>query len=354
MPIANIAESVDSTRGKPATRGRQRRPRWARVAAALLLGVLALNGLAYRHAYAMMHFAPVGGPRPPRPENLAWADKLTLLVRGVTIPRPVNTTTPAAYDLPFRVCMIPEASAVRLEGWLIPHDQPRGLVVLFHGYQAAKSSLLPEARVYHALGYSCLLVDFRGSGGSSGNETTLGCREADDVAAAFAYARGVAEGRPIILHGFSMGAAAILRAVALQGVKPDAIVLEAVFDRMLGTIRNRFRLLGVPAFPAAPAARMLIFWGGVSCHFNGFRHNPVDYAARVATPTLLLGGTTDRRATEAEVRAVYDALAGPKFLEIFEGVGHVSFLGARPRKWQFVVDAFLNSQVNIAVSQEAP
>ena len=47
-----------------------------------------------------------------------------------------------------------------------------------------------DADRLHDLGYACFLVDFRGSGGSSGDATTIGYREADDVVRSVALQRG--------------------------------------------------------------------------------------------------------------------------------------------------------------------
>ena len=332
-----------------------RKRTWLRRLGGLVLaGIVALNVLAYRHAHAMLFYVPGGAP-PPRPEAMGWGQKLRVLFFGIEIPRPVNRSTPADRGLIFSTCMIPvdgrapetasrcPVDGTRLEAWFIPKAAPRGLVVLFHGYQGAKESVLTEAEMYLGMGFSCLLVDFRGGGGSTGSKTTLGWFEAQDVAAAYAYADGLAgDAVPVILHGFSMGAAAILRAVALDGIQPDAIVLEAPFDRMLTTTRNRFRLLGAPAFPAA---ELLVFWGGQQAGFNGFRLNPVADAAQVAVPALVLCGRRDARATEAQVRSVFEALAGPKQLVVFSAA-HESFAAGHPRKWQFVIDAFLQSRVH--------
>jgi alpha-beta hydrolase superfamily lysophospholipase len=60
-------------------------------------------------------------------------------------------------------------------------------------------------------------------------------REAEDVAAAFVYARESWPGQPIVLYGVSMGSAAILRAVAVEGVRPAGLILEGAFDRLLTT-----------------------------------------------------------------------------------------------------------------------
>src|SRR5207237_2938162 len=121
-------------------------------------------------------------------------------------------------------------------------------------------SLLTPAAAFHEMGYAVLLVDFRGTGGSSGQETTLGVREAADVARAVDYTQHTWPARPLVLYGVSMGAAAIMRAVATEGVHPAALILESPFDRLLDTVANRFHAMGLPAFPAAG---LLVFWGSL-------------------------------------------------------------------------------------------
>lgn len=214
----------------------------------------------------------------------------------------------------------------------------KGWVLLFHGYASAKSSMLPEAKALHTLGYASFLVDFRGSGGSNRSETSLGFAEAEDVAQAFEYARALAAGQPIILYGRSMGGAAVLRAIAVYQIQPAGIILEAVFDKLLSTVQNRFTSMGLPSFPAA---HLLVFWGGFQQGYSGFRHNPVEYAASVYCPTLVLHGTDDPRATLAEGRAVFQNLNGKKWFEAFSGVGHEAYLAAKPDEWQRAVSQFL-------------
>ena len=59
-----------------------------------------------------------------------------------------------------------------LEAWLVPQVNARGTVILFHGHAASKDSQLREASVFHGMGFNAFLVDFYGSGGSGGNETS--------------------------------------------------------------------------------------------------------------------------------------------------------------------------------------
>lgn len=245
-----------------------------------LAGFAALNVLAYRHACAMMRYSS-GGPRTDKPEALTTRSKLRVLLVGVHLPRPTDERPPTALAPDAQILAIPVSGDVTLSAWYAGRSPDAPLAIFFHGYSTEKTRLLREAREIHALGASVLLVDFRGSGGSSEDYTTLGLLEADDVAAAVRFAQARLPHSALVLYGQSMGSAAILRAIHVHGVAPDAVVLESVFDSMLGTIRNRFDAMGVPSFPNA---ELLTFWGGRRFGFDGFAHDPVDYAHRWNAP----------------------------------------------------------------------
>jgi uncharacterized protein len=185
-----------------------------------------------------------------------------------------------------------------------------------------------------------MLVDFRGSGESSGSTTTVGVREADDVASVFRHARQVLPHPSIVLYGQSMGAAAILRAIDKDNIKPDAIIIEAVFDTLLNTACHRFASMGVPSFPSA---ELLVFWAGVQIGCNGFAHRPVDYAKSVACPALFLHGANDPRARIEDGRRVFAAIPGPKEFKEFPSVGHESIESRFPAEWKATVQEFLRN-----------
>jgi alpha-beta hydrolase superfamily lysophospholipase len=304
------------------------------IVAAVVLFVFP-NAVAYMHARALTHYV-TGAGRPAPLRTLGLWPKAKLFLTGVTLPRPENTHTPADVDLPFTTHAV-AAGGVTLEAWHVPADAARGLVLLFHGHATCKASLLREAAYLREAGYSSFLVDFRGSGGSSGSVTTIGVREADDVAAAVDYCRYHWPGQRLALFGQSMGAAAILRAVA-TGTETDAVMLECPFDRMLGAVERRFELAGVPPFPLA---RLLTFWGGVQNGFDAFAHNPVEYAAAVRCPALLMHGGRDPLVHTSEAADVFDALAGPKRWELFAEAGHQSYCFKCPDRWAAVVGEFL-------------
>lgn len=304
----------------------------------LLAGFAALNVLAYGHARTMLRYA-AGGARTEKPEALAPLAKLRILLSGVNLPRPADERPPSVLAAEARALTIAGGGGIRLSAWFADHGPEAPLAIFFHGYSTDKTRLLLEAREIHALGASVLLVDFRGSGGSSESYATLGMLEAEDVAAAVQYAQERLPHAALVLYGQSMGSAAILRAIRDLGIKPEGVILESVFDTMLGTVRNRFAAMGVPSFPAA---ELLVFWGGRQFGFNGFAHDPVDYAQSLECRALFLHGADDPRATLAEGRRVFEAAPSRrKSFFVFDDVGHDSYLARHPGPWRDVVQPFI-------------
>ncbi|MBM4261769.1 MAG: alpha/beta fold hydrolase [Deltaproteobacteria bacterium] len=303
----------------------------------VLGSVVAINIVAFMQARAMTRFVE-GGERTARPEQLGLMDKLGVVVAGVNVPRPRNGNTPAQFALPFTTHRIPANDGAVLDAWHIAGKDNRPLILMFHGYAVSKSTLVSTARVFHALGASALLVDFYGSGDSSGSGTTIGVKEADDVAAVVNYAKRAWPDRRLVLYGMSMGGAAVLRAVAANGVQPDGVIIEAVFDSLLNTGRNRFRAMGLPSWPLA---ELLLFWGSVQKRFNFFAHNPADYARAVRCPTLILHGDKDARVSAAEAGRIAESMGARAKFVLFAGVPHTPIVAATPGKWRETVGEFL-------------
>lgn len=150
-------------------------------------GIIALNLLAYRHAFAMMHFT-AGSSRTHEPEKLGLVQKCKVLLCGVQIPRPQTLSSVAELGPVARPLQLEGTNGITLGAWYCPGTIEKPLVILFHGYTGEKSGTLPEAKVFLEMGYPVLLVDFRGSGDSSESYTTIGYDEAEDVALAVNYA----------------------------------------------------------------------------------------------------------------------------------------------------------------------
>ena len=317
-----------------------KRPWVTALVVALLLAAVLANVLAYAHARSMLHFVSEGQRTKP-PEELAWHEKLRVLVVGIDLPHPTNDRSPGDLSLSHAVHRFSTADGLELEGWWIPCASARAVVVLFHGYASTKSALLEEAKAFHDLGFACFLVDHRGHGGSAGDETSIGYREAEDVTAAVDFVcNHLDQTSPTVLYGQSMGGVSIFRALSIRRVDPEAVVVEAIYDETLNAIGNRFHAMGLPSFPGA---ELLCLWGGAQMGFSARRHNPVEYARAIQVPVLMLQGTEDVRATPEQARRVFAELSGKKTLVAFPGSGHESLYRRAPALWKSEVGAFLAS-----------
>jgi pimeloyl-ACP methyl ester carboxylesterase len=313
--------------------------RWLRSIGWLLTsGFLALNLVAALQARAATHFV-AEAPSLEQQFAVPLPQKLWTLLTGVKTPRPVNRANPADHNLPYETRSIWLQANQQLEAWYIPHPTSRGVVIMFAGYAGVKEGLLMPAAYMYQFGYSSLLVDFRGSGGSSGNDTTLGIREAEDVVAAFGYATEQWPEQELLGYGVSMGGVALMRAVAIYKLKPRALILEGVFDRLLTTVRHRFDAVGVPSFPTAD---LLVFWGSVQFGANGFAHNPIDYAQSIESPTLLLRGERDPWITAEETQSIAAAIQPDLEVVTIPNRGHeMPFVYSDPELWAATVQTFL-------------
>ncbi len=293
-----------------------------------VVGFVSLNVVAWNHVHAMTHFVAVGERTAP-PEALSPWEAAWVLAMGVTIPRPRNEAVPIG---PFTTHRVP-VDGQEVEIWMVPAADSIGEAVLFHGYAGAKDSLLPLVEGFHARRFSVVLVDFRGSGGSDGDDTTLGSREADDVAAVVEWLEA-RRSCPRLMYGFSMGGAAVLKAMSEADLAVDAMVVESVFDRLRTTVGHRFDRFGLPAFPGAD---LLLFWGSIDLGRNAFALAPVDVAAEVEVPTCVISGLDDPRVLPAEARAVAQAL--PRGALVLRRGGHELGGLADPEAWEAVLEA---------------
>lgn len=283
-----------------------------------------LNVMAFIHAYKFTHFSQTQSERTKDPKDLAPLTKAKILFTGIDNPKPQAKSSPA-----FEFNTIRIESDVSLEAWHTIVPEAKGTVIMFHGYSGEKSLLLTRAEQFMKLGYSTLLVDFMGSGGSEGAETSIGFHEAREVKDTFDYLKGTGE-RTIHLFGTSMGAAAILKCIDDYDIQPASVILECPFGSLYKTVCARFRLMGVPTFPMAS---LLSFWGGVQQGYWAFSHNPAEYAKSVKCPALLLFGEKDDRVSLEETNNIYENLRGEKVLVTYPEIGHAIFVQENEDNW---------------------
>lgn len=301
----------------------------------LLIVFVLMNVVAVFHSYKFTHFADKRTEKTNDPKKLSTGQKIKTLIFGVRNPRPENKTVPTkGYEV------IKLKSNKEIECWRIKTDNAKGTIILFHGFGGDKSSMLDKAEIFLELGYNTFLVDFMGSGGSEGNQTTIGFFEAEQVKTCFDYLTENGE-RNIYLFGTSMGSVAIMKAINDFDIKPKGIIIECPFGSMYKTVCARFRTMNAPTFPMAG---LLVFWGGLQNGFWAFGHNPTEYAKKINCPTLLLYGAKDEKVSREEIGSIFNNLGGQKKLNIYQEAGHENYLTKYKNEWTRDIQELLATQ----------
>ncbi len=158
--------------------------------------------------------------------------------------------TPDDVGLNYREVSLRSTDGLVLAGWWVPGNDPSQAVVLVPGLKGDKSDrhVLKTAPVYARAGYGVLMIDLRAQGRSEGERVTMGYREVRDVRAALAWLkeRGFAP-QDVVLHGFSMGGATVLRAA--PGTSVAAVVVDSAYADLPLILRQQLpEASGLPPF----------------------------------------------------------------------------------------------------------
>jgi uncharacterized protein len=294
-----------------------------------------VNVVAAFHSYKFTHFADNKIEKTKDPKKLSTGQKIKTLIFGVNNPRPENKTFPTRDYETLKL-----KSNREIECWSIKTETSKGTVILFHGFGGEKSSMLDKSEIFIGLGYNTFLVDFMGSGGSEGKQTTIGFLEAEQVKTCFDYLTQSGE-QNLYLFGTSMGSVATMKAISDFGIKPKGIMIECPFGSMYETVCARFKTMNAPTFPMA---NLLVFWGGLQNGFWAFGHNPTEYAKKINCPTLLLHGAKDEKVSRKEIDNIFNNLVGQKKLKIYPNAGHENYLTKNKNEWTKDIQEFLTTE----------
>jgi uncharacterized protein len=158
--------------------------------------------------------------------------------------------TPTDVGLDYREVSVQSTDGLELAGWWVPGNGSSRAVVLVSGIQGDKSDrhVVKSASVYAGAGYGVLMIDLRAQGGSEGERVTMGYEEVRDVRGALYWLneRGFAPGE-VVLHGFSLGGATVLRAAPESGVA--AVVEDSAYSDLPLILRRQLpKVSGLPSF----------------------------------------------------------------------------------------------------------
>lgn len=210
--------------------------------------------------------------------------------------------TPEDVGLLYEDVRISTSDGETLAGWFIPAPQgghgpgAHRVLLFFHGNAGNISHRLESLLIFHNLGLSQLIIDYRGFGKSSGKPSVEGVKL--DAIAAWEWLLQQKDYAPrqVVLFGRSLGGAV----AASLGGKAGAggIILESTFTSLVDVAKGMY--------PMLPVSLLL----------------PQDFdsltsLAGVHVPLLVIHSPDDEVIDFSLGRALYETYKGPKrFLEI--------------------------------------
>ena len=251
-----------------------------------------------------------------------------------------NATYPAP---PIRVSLEPPATleVVNLKlpggetvvGWLAS-DPPlvkRPIVVYFHG-NGENLQTVWASGLFHQwreLAVACLVIDYPGYGRSTGRPSEVGIREAARMA--LMWTRQQYPENPMIISGWSLGAAVAVQAAATNPEHADALILMSGWSTLRDAGHNHFPLWLVQLLVRE-------------------QYNSLEAASYVNCPALVLHGEQDNLIPLSQGQQVASRLGGTARWIPLAGAGHNDLLG-QSRVWE-EIGKFLHELFELQPSPE--
>ena len=230
-----------------------------------------------------------------------------------------------------------------LGAWFAPGCDDLPSVVLLHGNGGNRWSSIARAELLASEGYSVLPVTFRAHGDSSGDFNDFGYSARQDVIAAVEFLERRRPGKPIFLHGASLGAAAATFASKDLGPRVAGYILEAPYRDLRSAVRNRTSSALPPGLEWVAYQGLLIVSPLVLADIDAISPFEAITGMPDHIPVLLMAGRQDEKATPEQVEALFDRVRSHAKLVFFENSGHLRFQQTDPELYRSTLLGFLRS-----------
>src|SRR5256712_9387135 len=207
------------------------------------------------------------------------------------------------------------ADGITLRGWLVKGDEAPAPLVIYFGGNAEEVSWLADVADY-VVGWSLLLVSFRGYGESEGKRGEEELLEDGLVIHDYAKRRPEVNSERIVAMGRSLGSGVAVHLAAHRPLR--GVILVSPYDSIAEVAKRHY--------PFLPVSLML-----------RDRLDSLAPAPQIEAPLLCLVATEDRVIPVAHSRALFEAWRGTKTWHEVPRSDHDSISG-EPEYWRSIAD----------------
>lgn len=248
--------------------------------------------------------------------------------RYIYFPEREIYATPRAIGLEYKNVYFAAQDGIKLFGWLVPAEMPRGTVLFFHGNGGNISHRLESIKVFNQLGLNTFIFDYRGYGQSEGKTTEKGTYLDAQAAWRYLVEKENVDPATIIFFGRSLGGA--IAAWLAQDHEPQSLILESVFTSVQDMAANLY-----PFLPVKLLSR--------------FNYSTLDYLQRVTCPILVVHSPADEIIPFAQGRRLYEKAHEPKEFMELTGTHNEGFMNS-VQKYRDGLDAFISPYAGKQIS----
>ena len=145
------------------------------------------------------------------------------------------------YDIPFREVNFDVEPGVRINGLHFFRDQPKGLILYFHGNSRSIKGWAKYARDFYRYDYDVVLVDYRGFGKSTGKRSEH--EMLNDMQIVYSSLANDYSENHLIVYGRSLGSG--FAAKVASDNNPRYLILDAPFYNFRKVIERFLPILPV-------------------------------------------------------------------------------------------------------------
>lgn len=217
----------------------------------------------------------------------------------IYFPQSEIVVTPDVISLDYEELTLTTSDGIEINAWWIPHSNARATLLFLHGNAGNISHRLDSINIFHQLGFSVLIIDYRGYGKSTGKPSEEGTYIDAETAWHFLTNEKMIKSDDIIIFGRSLGGAV---ATWLADKYPSAaLIIESCFTSIADIGKHYY-----PYLPTSLLARI--------------KYPSIDRISEVKAPVLIIHSAYDEIIPYKFGKQLFEHASEPKtFLDIVGG-----------------------------------
>lgn len=222
-------------------------------------------------------------------------------------------------------------------------EQSHQWIISVHGYKDSHKFMLPYGKAFYEKGNNVLLPDNRGHGESEGRYIGMGLLDKEDIAKWAEWIVNRDSKARIILHGVSMGGAAVMM-TAGKNLPHAAGYIEdcgytSVWDIFACVMKRDYHL---PAFPILHCSRVIC---RKKAGYDFREASCIAQLKKCNRPMLFIHGEKDRFVPAKMGYQVYEAFPGEKDIYIAKDAGHAQAMDCNPEAYFNKIFEFIDMRI---------